>query len=129
MAETQILHVAIQYHDKEKANIFFTEILDLSLKKSFTIPPELTESIFDVKENIEILYYDDGKTGFEVFITEKKNKTVFEHICIEVKDKNEFIERCKKHGLKPWFVQKDDKKLLFVKDFSDNLYEVKEKEL
>jgi len=38
MNQTTILqHVAINYLDKEKADIFFTKILDLKFKKSFSL--------------------------------------------------------------------------------------------
>ena len=130
MAKTYLHHIALQYADKEKAKIFFKDILNLQLKKTFSITPELTNSIFginEIEEDIEILVYEDGETRFEIFITDAESKSIFEHVCICVDSKEKFIEQCEKHGLKPWKVQKNGKNLLFVKDFSNNLFEVKEK--
>ena len=57
----------------------------------------------------------------------KSNRTPgYEHICIEVDNKKEFIDRCKKYGIEPLVIKKEGKDLLFVRDFSNNLYEIKE---
>ena len=123
--KTKMMHVALNYSDKEKADIFFTKILDLKLQKSFILNPELSKQIFNINEQVDVFVYGDEFTVFEVFITEKKVKHSFEHVCIKVNDKKEFIDKCKKYLLEPYQINKDEKKLLFVKDFSGNLYEVK----
>ena len=46
--ETSLNHVALQFKDSEKAEIFFTKILGLALKKNFTISPELSNNIFGI---------------------------------------------------------------------------------
>ena len=124
---TLLDHVALQCNDKEKAEIFFTEILELPMKKKCDIPAGLSKTIFGIEENVEVEVYDNDKTRFEVFITPLVEKHDYEHICIEVNSKKEFIERCEKYDIKPIIIQRDNKNLLFVKDFSGNLFEVKEK--
>lgn len=123
--KTTMMHVALNYSNKDKADIFFREILGLKLQKSFILNPELSKQIFDLSEQVDVFVYGDESAVFEVFITEKKVKHSFEHICIKVNDKKDFIEKCKSYGLKPYQINKDEKQLLFVKDFSGNLYEVK----
>ena len=68
--------------------------------------------------------YGDNFTVFEVFITQKVVKHYFEHVFIKVNNKKEFIEKCKNYGLEPYKINKEEKQLLFVKDFSGNLFEV-----
>jgi catechol 2,3-dioxygenase-like lactoylglutathione lyase family enzyme len=123
--KTILQHVAINYKDKEKADIFFTKVLDLKLQKSFSLTHELSKQIFDTFEQVDVFVYGDNFTIFEVFITQKIVKHAFEHVCIKVNDKKEFIEKCKNYGLEPYQINKDEKQLLFVKDFSGNLYEIK----
>lgn len=128
MNQTTILqHVAINYLDKEKADIFFTKILDLKFKKSFSLNSELSKQIFDNFEQVDVFVYGNNFVIFEVFITQKVVKYSFEHICIKVNDKKKFIEKCKNYGLKPYLINKEEKQILFVKDFSGNLFEVLEK--
>ncbi len=126
MGETTIHHVAVMCTNRVKAEIFFTKILGVPLAKNFFLSAEMANVIFGVSEKIEIDVFDDGCTRFEVFYEKSKRKILFEHICIEVKHKHEFIIGCKEYGLEPFEVQKDGKTLLFVRDFSGNLFEVKE---
>ena len=123
--ETILQHVALQNTDKKEAEIFFSNILGLQLIKIFAITKELSKSIFGIKEDVNIQVYGNEKTQFEVFITKNQRKHGFEHICIKIKNKEEFIKRCKKHDIKPIFVKKGEKTLLFIRDFSGNLYEIK----
>ena len=119
-------HVALQCLNKEKTEIFFTKILGIPKVKNFTISEDLSESIFGINDSIEIEVYESGKAKFEVFIGKSNRTPGYEHICIEVEDKKEFIDRCKKYGREPFIVKKEGKDLLFVRDFSNNLYEIKE---
>lgn len=128
MNQTTILqHVAINYLDKEKADIFFTKILNLKFKKSFSLNSKLSKQIFDNFEQVDVFVYGNNFIIFEVFITKKVLKKTFEHVCIKVNDKKKFIKKCKNYGLKPYLINKEEKQLLFVKDFSGNLFEVLEK--
>ena len=128
-AKTTLHHVALRCSDKQKAEIFFTKILGLTRAKSFTISDDLSCSIFGIKKSVEIEVYEDGTTRFEVFIDSTGQKTGYEHTCIEVSDGEEFVSRCNKYGIEPALIKKDGRDLLFVRDFSGNLYEVKEKQM
>lgn len=121
-------HVALQYPSKEQAEIFFTKILGLPLLKSFTLSKDLANQIFGINEEVTAYAYADGNTYFEIFITDKKSKPGYEHTCIEIKNKDEFVERCKKHGIEPIFVKKGERTLLFVRDYAGNLFEIKDRE-
>ncbi|OGS41011.1 MAG: hypothetical protein A3K77_00885 [Euryarchaeota archaeon RBG_13_31_8] len=123
--KTILQHVAINYKDKEKADIFFSKILDLKLQKSFSLNSELSNEIFNTLEQVDVFVYGNNFTIFEIFITQKVAIHSFEHICIKINNKNEFIEKCKNYGLEPYKINKEEKQLLFVKDFSGNLFEIK----
>lgn len=124
--DIRLNHIALQSSNKEKSEIFFTRILGIPRIKSFSLSEVLSNDIFGINHGVEVDVYDNGKTRFEVFIGEGKISN-YEHICIEVFDKDELINRCQKHGLNPLIIKRDRKDLLFIKDFSDNLYEIKEK--
>lgn len=124
---TTISHVALNCDDKEKADIFFIKILGLELKKSFTLPAEKSKEIFGIEEKVSAFSYENKYSRFEVFITRNLKPTIFEHTCITIDNKVDFIERCKKYGLKPNIVKRNEKEYLFVRDFSNNLFEIKEK--
>ncbi len=119
-------HVALQCLEREKAELFFTKILDIPKVKTFTVSNELSKDIFGINQSVDVDVYDNSKTRFEIFISNNKIAP-YEHTCIEVKDKKELITRSQIYGLKPLIIKKEGKDLLFLKDFSNNLYEIKEK--
>ena len=123
--EINFKHVALQYKDRIKAEVFFKKILGIPLKKTYTVSKELSKTVFDIDEESIVDVYDNEKMCFEVFITDKKTKYSYEHTCIEIKDKDVFIKRCKEHGIEPIFAKKELRTLLFIRDFEDNLYEIK----
>ena len=127
MKETLLNHIALQCSDSEKAKIFFTEILGLPLEKKFVVSKELSEIIFGIVKDVEVEVYSNNRVRFEVFIIQNEENHGFEHVCVEIDNKKEFIERCKKYDLKTIIAEKNGKNLLFVKDFSGNLFEIKEK--
>jgi catechol 2,3-dioxygenase-like lactoylglutathione lyase family enzyme len=123
--EVVIQHVAVECSDEQSADRFFTTILGVPKIKSTMLSKELSAAIFGININVPIEIYDNGKTRFEVFINTTRSEPTYDHICIEVDNKSDFITQCKQQGLDPFFVEKEGKQLLFVRDFSDNLYEIK----
>ena len=123
--KTMLQHIALQCNNSKKAEIFFTKILELTLEKEFSLQENLTNEIFGIKENVDVKIYGNEQTKFEIFITQKLQNIGFEHTCIEIDDKEKFIERCNKYDIKPMFVKKGEKTLFFVKDFAGNLFEIK----
>jgi catechol 2,3-dioxygenase-like lactoylglutathione lyase family enzyme len=121
------IHVALQYSDRKKADIFFNKILGLSLEKTFSLSKDLSKDIFGVSEELIVDVYKNDEACFEVFITGIKTNNSFEHTCIEIENMAEFLRRCKEYGIEPIFVKKGVKTLLFIKDFSGNLFEIKKK--
>lgn len=119
-------HIGLQYPDRTKAEIFFSKILGLSKTNSFSVSAELAESIFGIGKEIDAEVYGDDKIRFEIFYSEVRKSCGYEHICLAVPSKKEFISRCKSHGIEPISIRKDEKDLLFIRDFSGYLYEIKE---
>jgi len=125
--ETNVQHVAIEYSSQQLADTFFTKIRGISKVKSTILSKELSALIFKINRPIQIETYDNGKARFEIFITTEPSRSSFVHIGIEINNKTDFIARCQAQGLNPFFIEKGGKQLLFVRDFSDNLFEVLEK--
>ena len=107
--EVLLNHVGLQCLERKKAEIFFTKVLQIPKIRTFEVSEELSKAIFGIKNSVAIDVYDNGKTKFEVFITKKMKDSCYEHVCIEVDNKEEFIDRCKKYGIEPLLVRKGEK--------------------
>ena len=126
--ETKTKHVALHYSNRKQAKTFFLKILDLQFSKTFNLSKELSNEIFNIKKEVTVDVYRNQDSYFEVFITNIKKNPGYEHTCIEINDKEKFIRRCKEYEIKPIYVKKGDKTLLFIRDYSGNLFEIKEKQ-
>ena len=125
--EVTVQHVAVECIDQESADRFFTGVLGMPKVKHSMLSEELSREIFKMDKSTIFDLYDNGKIRIEVFINDKRKDRTYTHIGIEVDDKHDFITRCQRQGLEPFFVDKNGKQLLFVRDFSDNLFEVLER--
>lgn len=125
--EIIVHHLAVECINQESADLFFTEILGMSKVKHSILSDMLSQEIFGMESGTSFDLYDNGKIRVEVFVNEHRKNQIFTHIGLEVDDKNDFIGRCQHRGLEPFFVEKNGKQLLFVRDFSKNLFEVVER--
>jgi len=121
------VHVALEVTDKNKAEIFFSQVLNIPKTGDFVINKNLCKDIFGIEKETEVIKFKKGILEFEVFVTCRRGFNTYSHVCLNVDDKNEVIKRCEKLGVKTIIVKKGCKELLFVKDFSGNLFEIKEK--
>ena len=121
---TIIQHVALEYSHKETADLFFSTILGMEKIKTTLLPRVLSFAIFGIDAIVDMVVYANESSRFEVFLHSKKKTHTFDHVGLKVPDKDELVVRCKKHGLKPFVIEKDGKQLLFVRDFSGNLFEI-----
>jgi len=110
-------HIALQYSDRKKAEIFFNKILGLKLSKTFTLSKELSNDIFNINEEVAVDVYINKNAYFEVFITDKRTNYNYEHTCIEINDKDEFIKRCKNYDIDPIFVKKGKESFYLLEIF------------
>jgi len=124
--QTKIKHVALTYKNKDEADTFFIKVLNLDFKKSFILSEDLTYKIFGIKQETKVQVYTNDYSYFEIFISKKLPKQYFDHTCIKVDSKENFIKRCKENKIDPIYVKNGEKILLFIKDYSGNLFEITE---
>jgi hypothetical protein len=124
--EITLCHAAVACDTLAHAKIFFETILGLKLVKSFTLDKQLSKDIFELPQSVDIRVYGNDSIMIEVFFHPQKTTATYIHLCIGVGNSEVFLEKCELNGLKPFYVTKGEKQLLFVRDFSRNLYEIKE---
>lgn len=121
-----IQHIGLQYPDKENAELFFETVLGLPKQKEFTVPAEVTRTLFGQDKEVEVVAYGDDNFKFELFITPGQKPQNFDHIGWTVENKDEFIEKCKQNNFDHIIMETDGKVLTFVRDRGGNVYEIKE---
>jgi len=124
-------HFAAVSSSIENADKFYKEILGLEKRKDTTITPDLSERIFGIAVECRLLLYSNTDFAVEIFITRGRQdrKLSFEHVCLSVKDKKSFIEKCRAGGCEINLIPRGDYFLTFIRDFDGNLFEIKEIEM
>jgi catechol 2,3-dioxygenase-like lactoylglutathione lyase family enzyme len=121
-------HVALVCSSEQSADDFYEGILGLTRIKSFVLSKDLARRIFGIDREYGVLVYGNDRFTAEVFLAASApgRETSFEHICLEVKDREEFVKRCEAVHVEVNRIPKGDALLTFVKDFDGNLFEIKE---
>lgn len=123
--DVELKHVALHFSEKEKAETFFTKIFNLQKLKEFSLSIELSQKVFGIEKQVEIAVYGNEKTAFEVFFTEKI-PVGYAHVCVSVPSIEELRKKCEQFQVRFFTAEKEGRELYFVRDFSGNLYEIKE---
>ena len=122
-------HVGLTCKSEQNSDRFYKDLLGLEKSRTKTLPAFLSKSIFDIDAELNIINYLYQDLHFEIFITDrsKDSSRQIEHLCLEVDDLNDFLNKCKVLGVEVALVPKGDKTLTFIRDFDGNLFEIKEK--
>ena len=121
-------HVALVCSTVEKADRFFAGLLGLKKSEPKTLPRALAKPLFDIDSELTVVNYMNEHVHFEIFIDAHHPRSArpVEHICLEVHDLPALLRGCRDSGVKIIQVPKGDSLLTFLRDFDDNLFELKE---
>jgi catechol 2,3-dioxygenase-like lactoylglutathione lyase family enzyme len=120
-------HVALTCSSHENAGGFYEGILGLRKIKTFLLTKDLAQRIFDVSCESQVIVYGNEDLAVEVFVAEQtpETKPPFVHLCLEVEDRQAFVENCLAMGVAVSHVPKGEALLTFVRDYDGNLFEIK----
>ena len=120
-------HVGLTCSIEDNADKFYRDLLGLNKSEPKILPADLSNAIFNIDRQLQIINYMNENLQFEIFITgERRNGfESIDHQCLEVDDLSIFIEKCRKMGVALSQIPKGDKTLTFIKDFDGNLFEIK----
>lgn len=123
-------HAAIVCRSRDNADRFYGGILGLQHIKTATLDPMMAEQIFGIARECQFMLFSNEQLTVEIFITDTgdKKSPSFEHLCLEVKNSDQFAEKCETQDLEVRRIPRGDTELIFVKDYDGNLFEIKELE-
>jgi len=120
-------HLALTCSSEERSDKFYKNLLGLQKSEPKTIPPTLSKALFDLDSELKLINYRNEYLHFEIFFTDHNTSSVrrIEHVCLEVDDLAEFLEKCRTLQVKIVQVPRGNKLLTFVSDDDGNLFEIK----
>ena len=126
-AQVILKHVGLTCSTENHADTFYRDLLGLNKSEPKTLPSDLSNAIFNIDAELQLINYTNENLHFEIFISDQFGSTSsrIDHQCLEVVNLPEFIDKCRSMGIELALIPKGDKTLTFIKDFDGNLFEMK----
>ncbi|MBI9039182.1 MAG: VOC family protein [Bacteroidales bacterium] len=123
----KIEHIALTVSDVEEVKNFYTDILEMEELKNFVLNKELSQKIFNTPEDTSAFFMQKNDLFLELFICNEKLKQGFNHTCISVNDREAIVKKAESRDYECIKIKREFSNLIFIKDKSGNIFEVKEK--
>ncbi len=124
----ELNHVGIINKSEEQALKFYNEFLGLKKTKEMLLVQELSEQLFSVSKEIKVMVFENEGLKIEIFISDfQPENPNFTHFGIMVDSLPEITERARQFNADLIIGKHKDKTVYFLKDFSGNIIEVKQK--
>ncbi|MFQ5962807.1 MAG: VOC family protein [Candidatus Scalinduaceae bacterium] len=121
-------HIGIINKSEEQALPFYKDFLGLEKTKEIILSPELSEQLFSLSQEVKVLVFENDGIKIEVFISDfQLAHPNFTHFGIMVDNFSEITEKAKRSNVDLIIGKHKEKTVYFLKDFSGNLIEVKQK--
>jgi len=119
-------HIGLTISESSDIRKFYQNILGMELQRNFVLNRFLAKTIFGMEKELEIYYGKIGNLELELFITDQEIPKTCNHICLSVLERDKFIGKIKENGYECIVLKREMSDLVFVKDKSGNLFEIKE---
>jgi catechol 2,3-dioxygenase-like lactoylglutathione lyase family enzyme len=119
-------HIAITITDISEIEGFYKNLLGMKDVRSFEITKDKVIEIFGVEQEITAYQLQKDDLVFEVFVLPKPFEKAFNHICISVPDREGLIVKARQNNYDVIRIKRDHFDLIFVKDKSGNIFEIKQ---
>ncbi len=119
-------HIALTISDIDEIKNFYIDILEMKELKNFVLKSELAQKIFNINKDTSAFFLQKDDLFLEIFLCDEKLKQGFNHICISAKDREKLVKKSEVQNYKCIRIEREFSDLIFIKDKSGNIFEVKE---
>ena len=121
-------HIALTVSEPADIKNFYLDILGMKEVKNFVLNKVHANKIFGIDKETSVFLLQKENIFLELFVTPEQKKKNFEHICFAVKKREELVKNSLKQDYECIRIERDLFDLLFIKDKSGNVFEIKEEE-
>lgn len=119
-------HLALTIQNTSEIQQFYIYLLGFELIQEFKLEADWANKIFNINKTSQAFYLEGHGLALELFIDENKKQNTFNHWCLSFPDRESFIETAQKQNAKIIRIPRDSHDLIFIKDASENIFEIKE---
>ena len=119
-------HIAVTINEENDIQAFYKDLLGLKEIKKFDLDKDLSEKLFGISDTVPVTLFSSDGLLVELFLTDRKKDPVYDHICISVQNRDNIIKKAGSMGFSVTNIERGSKDgLLFIKDNSGNIFEIK----
>ncbi len=120
-------HIGITINEERDIQDFYKDLLGLKEVKKFDLYKDLSEKLFGISTPVSVTLLSSNDFFIELFLTDKKQNPVYNHICISVQNRDNIIKKAKSMGFSVTNIKRESRDgILFIKDNSGNIFEIKQ---
>ena len=124
----ELNHLGVTNKSEKQALQFYQDFLGLEKAREILLPPELSEQLFSLSQEIKVLVFEKPGIKIEVFISDFQHTSPnFTHFGIMLDNLSEITEKAKRSHVDLIIGKHKEKTVYFLKDYSGNLIEIKQK--
>ena len=122
-------HIGLVNASEEQAEKFYGDFLELEKSREYVVPAELSAQLFNITNDINAVVYEKNDIRFEIFIYSDSVPASPEirHVALFVDDITAFLKRAVQFQVDHIIGRTSEKTVHFIKDYSGNMIEVKQK--
>lgn len=119
-------HLALTIQNENEVGLFYEQLLGFKLIRKFELNAEMALQIFDFNKNVRVFQLEGHGIILELFMDETAKQNNYNHWCLSFPDREAFIKKAQNQHAKIIRIPRENHDILFVKDFSGNIFEIKE---
>ncbi|MFO0792637.1 MAG: VOC family protein [Candidatus Brocadiaceae bacterium] len=124
----ELNHIGITNKSEKQAIQFYQDFLGLEKTREILLVPELSEQLFSLSQEIKVLVFEKPGIKIEVFISDFQHAHPnFTHFGIMLDNFSEVTEKARRSQVDLIVGKHKEKSVYFLRDFSGNLIEIKQK--
>jgi len=121
-----LAHIALSVNDFNEIKDFYEDILSFTFRYKFKIDDALSHTIFNMRGDTDVYIVEQQDTKLEIFLTQRKEKKAFAHVCLCISTSGMVYEKAKKSGYRTRVKDNGLNNTYFIWDKSGNLFEIKD---
>ena len=119
-------HIGLTISESKEIKDFYINILGMREVKTFVLNKILAQKIFGINKNTSAFFLQKNDLFLEIFVTDEKLKQGFNHICLTIKDRETLVTKAEAQNYECIRIERKLSDLIFIKDKSGNIFEIKE---
>ncbi|MBC8526637.1 MAG: VOC family protein [Candidatus Cloacimonetes bacterium] len=119
-------HIGLSIFNYSEIKNFYQDLLGFKIEFDMQISAELSKKVFGIEKETSVYMLSKNDLTLELFLTKHTNVNTYQHLCISVEYRETLIQKARKKGYNCIVIKRDKSDLVFIRDKSNNIFEIKE---